>query len=44
MSSGDAVETVIFHILQDHFGLRLEAQKVPVETVVIEDAQKPVGN
>jgi uncharacterized protein (TIGR03435 family) len=34
----------IFEAVQDQLGLKLEAQKGPVEVIVIDHVEKPSGN
>jgi uncharacterized protein (TIGR03435 family) len=34
----------IFNVLQEKFGLKLEARKVPVEVIVIDKATRPTAN
>ena len=41
---GDATGPSIFTALQEQLGLRLDSQKAPVETIVIEHVDKPTEN
>jgi len=42
--SGDADSPSIFTAMQEQLGLRLDSAKVPVDTLVIDSAQKPSEN